>query len=305
MSSPCRRLNLRKEIGSLPKMNLYPTSYKVRTSLFTSLNRTGRQKRWWGQASMTVEAACTLPLFVIAMTAVLYLISAVSLACSVSEGLQETGKQMALYAAVKGGKGSEAGRTAAQILSLAYAKNQINQRVRGNVLARSLTDAGSKMDLWRSRIMKEDEMIDLVAEYHMKFPGGFLKGAGIYTVQRARVRAWTGRQEGSKDGEAQEGEEEWVYVTVNGSVYHRDRECTHIRLSVHAVDRGAIPNLRNSGGGKYYPCEACRGNGKNVYITETGDRYHSSVTCKGLKRGVLRVRLSEVESWSPCSRCGG
>jgi hypothetical protein len=305
MSSPCKRLNLRKEIGSLPKMNLYSITYKVRTSPFASLNTAVGPKGRWGQASMTVEAACTLPLFLIAMTAVLYLISAASLACSVSEGLQESGKKMALYAAVKGGKGSETGKTATKILSLAYAKNQINQRVRENVLARNLTDAGSKVELWRSRIMKEDEMIDLVAEYRMKFSGEFLKSAGIYTVQRARVRAWTGRQGDNRDGEAQEGKEEWVYVTVNGSVYHKDRECTHIRLSVHAVDRSAIPNLRNTGGGKYYPCEACRGSGKNVYITETGDRYHSSVTCKGLKRGVLRVRLSEVESWSPCSRCGG
>ena len=124
---------------------------------------------------MTVEAACTLPLFLIAMTAVLYLISAASLACSVSEGLQESGKKMALYAAVKGRKGSETGKTATKILSLAYAKNQINQRVRENVLARNLTDAGSKVELWRSRIMKEDEMIDLVAEYRMKFSGEFLK----------------------------------------------------------------------------------------------------------------------------------
>lgn len=305
MSSPCKRLNLRKEIGSLPKMNLYPTTYKVRTSLFTSQNRSAGQKRRWGQASLTVEAACTLPLFVIAMTAVLYLISAASLACSVSEGMQEAGKQMALYAAAKGEKGSEAGKAAAQILSLAYAKNQVSERIRGNVLARSLTEAGSKVELWRSQIMKENETIDLVAEYRMKFPGGFLKNAGINIVQRARVRAWTGSQGNTGDSEAQGGKEEWVYVTVSGSVYHRDRECTHIRLSVHAVDRGSIPNLRNTGGGKYYPCEACLGSGKKVYITETGDRYHSSVTCKGLKRGVLRVRLSEVESWSPCSRCGG
>ena len=305
MFSPCKPLNMRKEIGSLPNMNLYLPKCRVRTSLFAFENMLEGWGRRWRNASMTVEAACTLPLFIIVMTAVLYLISAASLAGSVSEGLQEAGKQMALYASVKVGKESGAGKTAAHILSLAYAKNQVSQRVQENGLARRLADTGGGIHLLRSRILKEDDMIDLVAEYRMQFGGGFLNSVGIYTVQRARVRAWTGSVGCDKEGEEQEGSGEWVYVTVNGSVYHRNRECTHIRLSVHSVDRSSIQNLRNDGGGKYYPCEACSGSGRTVYITETGDRYHSSVSCKGLKRGVLRVRLSEVESWSPCSRCGG
>ena len=30
-------------------------------------------------------------------------------------------------------------------------------------------------------------------------------------------------------------DEEYIYVTENGRVYHTNRECTHIRLSVRAV----------------------------------------------------------------------
>lgn len=123
-------------------------------------------------------------------------------------------------------------------------------------------------------------------------------------LQRARIRAWTGRDKtGGGDGEDAKSNE-MVYVTVNGSVYHRSRECSHIRLSVRTVSKAQISGLRNEDGGKYYPCESCGGKGNQVYITETGDRYHSSLTCSRLKRGVLEVPLSQVEKWKPCSRCG-
>ena len=45
-------------------------------------------------------------------------------------------------------------------------------------------------------------------------------------------------------------DEEYIYVTENGRVYHTNRECTHIRLSVRVVE--ATEALR-----EYRPCEKC------------------------------------------------
>ena len=55
------------------------------------------------------------------------------------------------------------------------------------------------------------------------------------------------------------------------------------------------------------PCELCA-EGKHadsaVYVTETGDRYHLSIGCSGLKRTVTRVRRSDVTGLPYCSECG-
>lgn len=248
------------------------------------------------RGSLTVEAACVLPVFIYMILVFLYFFQVVHMAGSVAGGLQEAGKKMAIYAyakeaAVKG-EASEVSR----VVSLSYAKARIYQKTGRDAPA---------VYLLKSSIGQENGIIDLVAEYRFRWRLPFFFSPDLPIGQRARVRAWTGRSKQTGTGKDGCGGEK-VYVTVNGKVYHKDRECTHIRLSVHQVPKESIQNLRNADGGKYYPCRDCKGaDGASVYITDTGNRYHSSVTCSGIKRGVIAVDSSRLEGWRPCSRCGG
>ena len=99
-------------------------------------------------------------------------------------------------------------------------------------------------------------------------------------------------------------DDETVYVTETGLVYHRDYHCSYLDLSIHLVSMQEISSLRNKSGGKYYPCEHCAEQSVGmVYITENGDRYHNSLSCSGLKRTIYAVPLSEVAGKGACSRC--
>lgn len=121
------------------------------------------------------------------------------------------------------------------------------------------------------------------------------------------VKPWTGYD--VKNRNEREKEEELVYITEHGEVYHRSRGCSHLSLSIDLV---AFENLifeRNMGQAAYTPCEYCFSKGDNfivaVYITKWGNRYHRQLKCQGLKRSIKCVPLSEVGGLPACSKCGG
>ncbi len=160
----------------------------------------------------------------------------------------------------------------------------------------------------QSEFPDEDGMIDLVVSYRIKIP--FLPGekASLFMSQRSRRKAWTGsvRWSSQEDEDAQE-EDVIVYVTEHGSVYHRELTCSHLRLNISSVRPDEIAQLRNISGGKYYQCEKCQDviAGFYLYITESGDRWHTKLQCSGLTRNIKQIKQSEVGARPPCSRCGG
>lgn len=279
---------IRKVKNSLPAMMHKIINGNGRMSL-SSLRR----------ASLTIEAAMSLPLFLFAMISVLYFIQVVDISVRLTGAICETSNEMAVYAYVKeAGKlqGSSVSDIITGGLSAANAKNKIKTRGR-------LEENKGNLSLIKSSFLKEGQMIDLAGTYQVKYPITLLPIKQMKIAVRGRVRAWTGRDGVNGDGSG-EGEGALVLITVNGKVYHKDPECTHIKLSIKPVDKDSVGHLRNESGGKYYPCGQCKGGSNTVYITDTGDKYHSSLGCSGLKRGILLVPMSEVTDWQPCSRCG-
>lgn len=140
-------------------------------------------------------------------------------------------------------------------------------------------------------------------ESRIPFSSLFSIGNSVW-ISRFSVRAWTGRQPGKSDGWDGEGEkEQMVYVTLHGEVYHKNPSCTHIDLSIRRIDKTHLEAARNKNGEKYRPCEECGGKEGAVYITDTGNRYHHSLECGGLKRSVVQIPLTQLEDLRPCSRC--
>ena len=152
---------------------------------------------------------------------------------------------------------------------------------------------------------EEERWIDItVPEYFKPF---FLPDVlrGVLIPVRGRARVWNGRSESEAESSAGK-KEKYVYMTANGSVYHTRSQCTHLELSTRSVSAASVQALRNSSGARYKPCEKCCRHGTSspvVYITDDGDRYHSSCECSGLKRTVRLVPESSVEGLCECSRC--
>lgn len=253
--------------------------------------------------SVTVEAAFVVPLFLFVMLAVLHFAKIERVSSAVLCGMTDTAKDMAAYAYIQqlgitAGEGLPAELLTGGLSAL-YGKSSVEKKA-------GFKDSDGTLHLWRSSFL-QDDIIDLAVLYEAKNTYTILPIPKVYAALRARVRAWTGRDgNGSTSGSEETGDqEEMVYVTETGHVYHTDENCTHIHLSIQSVSREDVEHLRNFSGGKYHACEKCHGGtGGMVYITEYGDRYHSSVGCSGITRNVKQVPVSQVEGWRVCSKCG-
>lgn len=251
-------------------------------------------------AGLTLETCVVLPVFVVCMLAVIHLGNVMNAATRLDDALTQTAQEMAVGAYVSEyGEGDDVLNV---VLSAAWAHGRTMAKA-GDI--RSVRNANLLLSSFRS----SQELIDLVLTWQMDLPVGMIRAPDIFWVQRSAVRAWTGR-EGSGAPKEEEGGEEHdhhtVYVAENGRVYHTDPNCTHIHLSIMPVPFSAVPTRRNVGGGKYHACEHCGGgHGGTVYITMDGIRYHSSLSCPGLKRTIREVDIEEVGDLPVCSRCGG
>ena len=129
---------------------------------------------------------------------------------------------------------------------------------------------------------------------------------GIGTVditQQCSSAAWLGQTSG-EDFADTDGSKERVYITAQGTVYHKSRQCTYLNPSIRQITQEQLDTARNSSGAKYYLCERCgKRSGSGIYITDYGEKYHYDKNCSGLKRSIFSVPLSEVQDKGACSKC--
>lgn len=248
-----------------------------------------RRKRWKG--SITVEAALAVPIFFLAVVSLLYLMEIMAIQSAIRCGLQSAGKQAMEDA------------YAVTVLIPSRLEQDIVSAVGQKRLERSIVVGGSSgLSCGKSYMSAATGIGEVKVSYRVRLPIPVFAVPPIVYEESMRIKAWTGYERSGFGSE----KDEIVYITETGMVYHKDYHCTHLELSIRMVQASEIDSLRNEGGGKYHKCESCgKGASGGVYITNTGDRYHSSLSCSGLKRTVYAVPISEAAGKGACSRCGG
>lgn len=254
------------------------------------------------KASLTLEASLVLPLFLFVMITVLQYGRCMDAAVQLGTALADTGKSMAAaaYITTYGGETDGMIEAAAGALSAAAAQHQVFSKT-------SDTSCIKNANMLLSSFLEENEMINLVLTYQIRTPIGTVGLPWNFFIQCACVRAWVGRTLPSSDSDSSDASDasEYVYVTITGSVYHEDPECTHLKLSVQEISASDLGTRRNNSGEIYHICEKCGNFGSStVYITNEGNRYHSSLSCSGLKRTVRRMTKEQASHLRSCSKCG-
>lgn len=310
------------------KYHLLSKIKKIEFPLQVRRSRSGRtfffaSRRTKG--SLTVEAAFVMPLVIFIVAAFSYLMMVMGLQIKLQEALDTAGRRLAGYAYIYEQIGKLAFETEEEVmqkepglkelveygLNSAYAWKLVRDYAGEDWLNRFMIQNGEN-GVWIAGgdMLSGEGVIDLVLHYTVKIP--YLPGenAGIHLISRCRIKAWTGFEKKIQK-EKEEAEEQIVYITESGNVYHTNMNCSHLKLSIEEVVFFNLEYLRNSSGGKFYSCERCFGKNSSslavgtekVYITKTGDRYHCDKGCSGLKRTVSEIPISQVGDRGKCKRC--
>lgn len=246
-------------------------------------------------ASMTLEATLVLPLFIFFAVIFIYAMNLMNFQNRMNEAMYDTVRSLSKLEYSVEGSANLATATAGLYTQI-NVESATKLRIIGGVAG--ILPYKSSFD--------EDVIIYGVA-YQTHAPFDLLRIMPLRCRQRAVVRKWIGNDDLGKNGEGASGDKEdfLVYITDYGTVYHQNRNCTYLDLSIQTVSKSQVGKYRNDEGAKYYACEYCgKKVGDAVYITNYGNRYHSNINCSGLKRGIMAVPISEIPGWKPCSRCG-
>lgn len=245
------------------------------------------------KGSLTIEAALVLPMFLFAMLSIISLLSLLLFHMKLQGALHQQAKSIAQQAYIEWN------------FSEAEVQMGILDEVGESLIQKAPIKGGVSGISFSDTDLSDREFVKLSVSYEAELPYDFFHLFHRTFHQTALFHTWIGYEKGLDAG-GTHVKEEYVYITETGEVYHRNRECSHIRLSIYEISAEELDAHRNASGGKYSSCEHCHSSltGGVLYVTKDGDRYHNSLSCSGLKRTVIAVPISEVGNRRPCSGCG-
>ena len=259
------------------------------------------------RASMTVEAAIVLPLFMLASVTLLTPMRMLDCQRKLQTVVESTCEKMSLYAYMMEFKGNS------DLKEDNEAEQLFTNIGSGVWLKTKLSEYSGNTHIASVQTPDEDGNMVLEIVYKEKSPF-FSEILPEITLDIAACRhSWRGiRGKLRKEPDEYKDEieevlpEEMVYVGKYMGRYHRKRECHYIYNDYQAVSIEEAKNMRNKDGDKYSECATCKKHMLTkgvVYITPVGRHYHVKTDCMAMISYVRKVPLSEVEYLGPCSYC--
>ena len=259
------------------------------------------------KASVTVETALVLPIFIFLSMHLFSIFEMMTVYSGMQSALQETAVEVAAVLYVN--QDSEISREDSFLITETFVREEVMRKVGVERINDSVIEGGVMgISLLRSDIAANGKDVELILTYRVK-PWFAYKGVGNMTlVNHCKVRAWTGYEGEGGEIAKDEEKEETVYVTETGSAYHLYRDCSYLVADSHSVSGAELAGIRNESGAIYYPCEICSKGNKatdteTYYVSTWGSRYHTDPACRALLKNVKAIPKSETGSRHLCSKC--
>ena len=199
--------------------------------------RLGKSVSCRSRGSLTVEAALCLPIFFLAALLLMLLLETAALSVKI-RGAARYAAQTTAAAQIQTPVVMDRSKLQADLIS-ALGEGRLDESI--------LVGGRGGISVEKSEIDPVTGVGFVRWEYRVRMPFPvFGSPVGDYEGE-VKFKAWNGFHGGGRDS----GEEEMVYVTENGIVYHRNPSCTHLVLSVTPVAVHNLASCRNQDGKKY------------------------------------------------------
>jgi len=246
-------------------------------------NQKGRAFAFISQGSLSVEAAFSAPFFMLALLCMLFIFEMVYSETVMRTVFLSSAKQLSIEAYIS---------TTLPATRLEY---RIKDELAEKRSRETLIVKVDSIDCSNSYCHGDSSIMELSLRYLVKIPIAVFDIPLVAREEKLRVKGWTG-YEGSG---LQVGEEDTVYITDTGMVYHSTLACNYLDLSIQMVTLSEAKE-------RFDLCSLCKESGRETvyaYITSYGTVYHNSLNCSGLTRSVYAVKKSEIHGRGGCSKC--
>ena len=254
------------------------------------------------KSSLTIEASLIITFFIFAFVAFIFILDYIRINNIVIGSIQKSVLDYMNYAYIKNKtidtKDTDLLDEIINLGSDIYISNQINNDIKKHENMNSLIYEG--FDLSKSKILDGNGYIEIIVKYKLKTPFNIIGKRSIEMSNRLFAHGFVGYEELNINQD-----NIYVYITTNGTVYHKDINCTYLNIKVTPVSASDIYSLRNSSGGKYEQCALCKKYSltNTVYISNYGNKYHTISNCSAITRDIKKVKLSTVGNRRGCSKC--
>lgn len=282
--------------------------YKERSCLYASENLRG---------SITVEASVCFPIFFIIIMSLLYIINVMYIQTTLQIALEETVRHSSKAAYIT----SEFYSLSSDRQEDAVSNNpSLFEEIGASVLSSSwlhaafLTDENRRIldnspvkdgsggiSFLQSSFDLSNNTADIILSYTVTIPFIPEKILNFNMVNRCFVRLYSGLDM-SKE---QSCDDFYVYHTSTGNVYHTNRYCMYLLNYSDAVPFRDISRT-------LFQCRLCgddtidslEDNNPIVYITNSGQVYHTTLKCPSFTGDVFRIHYSALSNSDQiCEHC--
>ncbi len=156
---------------------------------------------------------------------------------------------------------------------------------------------------------REGDYIKIDYVQAIKLPVGGFGYEKVMVRYKGLIHIFNGYDDSRGDcvGEQQE----YVYVTKRGEVYHKKRSCAALNVDIKKISGQQVKKERNIDRKIYRACEHCMQGykeqelrGKTLFVTDYGVKYHILINCPDLTRNIKVIKIEETGGKRACKLCG-